>query len=46
MLYYYINYDFAKAKNINGERNWLIVDYLREFINDDEDKIIGFIFVI
>ena len=37
MPYYYINNDLCLAQDINGDLDWLIINYLYEPVNDDKD---------
>ena len=40
MPYYYIDNDFSKAKGIDSDLDWFIINHLCELINDDEDWVI------
>ena len=37
MLYYYINNDLFYAQSIDGDLDWLIINYLHKPIDDDKD---------
>ena len=37
MPYYYIDDDFCKARGINDDLSWLIMNHLCEPVDDDKD---------
>ena len=37
MSHYYIDDNFSKAQDINGNFDWFIIDYLYELIDNDKD---------
>lgn len=46
VLHYYINDNFYKIQNNNGNFYGLIIDYFYELINNNKDGVIYFIFLI
>ena len=37
MPYYHVNDDFSKARGVDGDLNWFIMNNLCESIDDDKD---------
>ena len=37
MSYYYVNNDLSKARNIDNDLDWLVINHLREPVEDEED---------
>lgn len=35
--YYHTDNQFCKAKGINGDHDWLIIDHFCELVNNDAD---------
>ena len=37
MSYYHIDDDFSKARSVNDDLDWLVINYLCKLIDNDKD---------
>ena len=40
MFYYHIDDVFSKAKDVNGDLDWLVMNYLCELTDNDKDWVV------
>ena len=46
MPHYHVDNDFSKARDIDGDLNWLVINYLYESIDNDKDWVVIIFFPI
>ena len=46
MLHYYVNNNFSKVQDIDGNLDWLVIDYFYKLIDNVEDWIIAIFLLV
>ena len=46
MSYYHVDDDLSKARGVNADLDWLIINYLCELIDDNKDWVVIVFFLI
>ena len=41
ILYHHVNNYFRQSWNINGDLNWLVVHYLGQSVDNDENRVVA-----
>ena len=41
MPHYYVNDDLSKARGVDGDLDWLVMNHLCEPVDDDEYRVIA-----
>ena len=46
MPYYHVDDNLSKARGVDGDLNWLVMNYLCESIDNDKDWVVTIFFLI
>ena len=46
MPHYHVNHDLSKAQGVNGDLDWLVMNYFCKPIDNNEDSVVTVFFPI